>query len=99
MACDRSCVEGVRVWEQSYYEITPRITYSLYHIIFASSFSPSEEESTDEAAVVVDETLQEEFFAKVLGQLLSINHFFKKEESRLQFSLSELEDKVLDVMG
>ena len=48
----------------------------------------------EEVAVEVDETLQEEFFRNVASQLQSIDQFFKKEESLLQFSLSELEDQV-----
>lgn len=44
--------------------------------------------------MVVDATLQDEFFKKISSQLQSIDQFFKKEESRLQFTLSEVEDKV-----
>ena len=44
--------------------------------------------------VVVDEVMQEEFFRKVSNQLETITQFFRKEESKLQFSLSELEDQV-----
>ena len=56
---------------------------------------PSEEpQYIEDIAVEVDETLQEEFFRNVASQLQSIDQFFKKEESLLQFSLSELEDQV-----
>ena len=48
----------------------------------------------EEGADEVDETLQEEFFRNVASQLQSIDQFFKKEASLLQFSLSELEDQV-----
>ena len=48
----------------------------------------------DEGADEVDETLQEEFFRNVASQLQSIDQFFKKEVSLLQFSLLELEDQV-----
>ena len=59
------------------------------------SLPPSEEpEYMEEGADEVDETLQEEFFRNVASQLQSIDQFFKKEESLLQFSLSELEDQV-----
>lgn len=44
--------------------------------------------------VEVDEDLQDGFFTKVDGQLQSIDKFFRKEEIGLQFSLSELEEKV-----
>ena len=56
---------------------------------------PSEEpQYLEEVTVEVDETLQDEFFRNVASQLQSIDQFFKKEESLLQFSLSELEDQV-----
>lgn len=59
-----------------------------------SSLIPPLEETDVDVAVVVDERLQDEFFKKISNQLQSINQFFKKEESRLEFSLSELEDQV-----
>ena len=56
---------------------------------------PSEEpQCLEEVTVEVDETLQDEFFRNVASQLQSVDQFFKKEELRLQFSLSELEDQV-----
>lgn len=53
-----------------------------------------EELHEEEAVVEVDIALQEEFFDMVGSQLQSITQFFKKEESGLQFSLSELEEQV-----
>jgi hypothetical protein len=52
---------------------------------------------TEEVVVDVDEDLQEEFFRKVDAQLQSIDKFFSKEEVDLQFALSELEEKVIQV--
>ena len=58
----------------------------------------AEELYEEEGVVEVDTTLQEEFFDKVDSQIQSITQFFKKEESGLQFSLSELEDQVSTYM-
>lgn len=60
---------------------------------------PPLEEGDEDVTVVVDEILQDEFFKTISNQLQSIDQFFKKEESRLEFSLSELEDQVSCVHG
>lgn len=53
-----------------------------------------EELFSDDGGVEVDESLQEDFFKRVDSQLQSINEFFQFEESRLQYSLSEMNKKV-----
>ena len=50
---------------------------------------------SEEAAPAVDEALQEEFFQKVLSQLHTITEFYRMEETRLQFSLTELQGQVI----
>lgn len=42
----------------------------------------------------VDEDVQDEFFERVEAQLASINKFFRKEEIGIQYTLSELDEKV-----
>ena len=44
--------------------------------------------------IAVDEALQENFFERIFSQLDSINRFYRMEESKLVFALSEIQEQV-----
>lgn len=62
------------------------------HLPSLPPLHPLEESSPVDIAV--DEALQEEFFQKIFSQLESIHRFYRMEESKLVFALSEIQEQV-----